>query len=94
MTQPKQTTYPFCGSTKLRAFTHSSGGRYKHYISSVHCMKCGCHGPAVKSKKCDYREYPTEQYRMEMEKMAFDKFAQRADAKTSDNEPFKLDGMQ
>lgn len=85
---------PFCGSTKLKAFTHSSGGRHKHYISAVHCAKCGCHVPTVKSKTMDYRDYPTESYVGELEEQAFETFAQRADTKTNENEPFKLEGMQ
>lgn len=91
---PKIIQCPFCGSTNLYVSTHSSGGPNKHYIATVICRKCGCHGPTVKSEKLDWRDFPPQEYMEKLEQQAFDKFAMRSNATTNDNEPFKLEGMQ
>ena len=65
---------PFCGSAKLKFFARIAGGYERHYIGQVHCMSCGARGPAVNSKKMDYRDHLSPASEALLREQAFARF--------------------
>ena len=86
---------PFCGSTRLKAYDHSTrSGLNRHSNVFIRCQKCGCHGPSVKTPNYDRRDHPSDAWLEEFKQKAMEKFSQRAETKINENEPFKLEWMQ